>query len=108
MGYNSGAIVSFSKNDTIKSSLSHSSTEAEIKAIDEMIQEIEYKLEIFDALRINISRPVKIYCDNKSSITLCETLKNSHKTKSINMRIHYIRNMINDKVVSLNFCSLTM
>ena len=45
----------------------------------------------------------KIYMDNKSAIQLCTTLKSSHKTKHINMRINYIRQLINEKVIELHF-----
>jgi hypothetical protein len=53
MGYSSGAVLSFSRNDTIRnvlqtimSSLSHSSTEAEIKALDVLILEILHILDV--------------------------------------------------------------
>ena len=42
LGLYSGAFYSYSRSDTIKSSMSHSSTEAEIKAIDELAREVEY------------------------------------------------------------------
>lgn len=44
-----------------------------------------------------------IYVDNKSAIELCSTLKMTHKTKHINMRINYIRELINKRMVSLSF-----
>jgi hypothetical protein len=40
MGLDAGAVLSFSRNDSIMSSLSHSSTEAEIKAVDELMREM--------------------------------------------------------------------
>ncbi|MBL4704060.1 MAG: Ty1/Copia family ribonuclease HI [Flavobacteriales bacterium] len=103
-GYNSGAIFSFSRNDTTVSSLSHSSTEAEIKALDLLIQEIVHFIDICKCLRIvteNVCVPILI--DNTSAITLCTTLRATHKTKTINMRINYIREMVNARVISLHF-----
>ena len=46
MGLDSGAVCSFSRNDTIIFTLSHSSTEAEIRAIDLLIRELLHILDI--------------------------------------------------------------
>lgn len=34
---------------------------------------------------------------------MCRTLKVNHKTRHINLRIHYIRELINSKVINLIF-----
>ncbi|MDP3780457.1 MAG: reverse transcriptase domain-containing protein, partial [Nitrosopumilaceae archaeon] len=103
MNYNSGAIRSFSKNDTILSSVSHSSCEAEIKAIDEWIREVMHIVDISNFLIGKYTKTIELFVDNKSAIELCSTLKQSHKVKHINLRIHFIREMILMKFVSLNF-----
>ena len=54
MGYDCGAVLSFSKSDTIPSSLSHSSTEAEIKALDELVREVLHILDICDFSLVNM------------------------------------------------------
>lgn len=101
----SGAVKSFSKNDTTPSSLSHSSTEAEIKAIDEWIREVIHIIDIVSYLCADtVKKPVKLFVDNKSAIELCETLKQNHKVKHINLRIHYIREVIEAGLVELHFC----
>ncbi len=46
MGLDAGAVLSFSRNDSIMSSLSHSSTEAEIKAVDELMREMIHLLDV--------------------------------------------------------------
>ena len=46
---------------------------------------------------------MKIFCDNKSAIMLCSTLRSNHKTKHINMLISFIREKINDKTIELHF-----
>ena len=100
MNKNSGAIRSFSRNDTIPSTLSHSTAEVEIKAIDETIREIVHVLDILESLfGKRYDKPVKIFVDNEAAIRLCSTLKQSHKVNHINLRIHYIREMIKNKVL---------
>lgn len=54
LGMYSGAISSYSKNDT---TVSHSSTEAEIKAIDELCRQIVYIRDILIFMNINIVNP---------------------------------------------------
>lgn len=103
LGKNSGAVCSFSRNDTTISTLSHSSTEAEIKAIDETIREVMYVRDLLSFLDHDMTEPTKIFVDNKSAVYLCETLKTSHKTKHINLRINYIRECINDRIIALYF-----
>ena len=103
LGPDSGAFMSFSRSDTIKSSICHSSTEAEIKAIDELVREIEYWLEILEFTGVKTPLPVKIFVDNRSAIELCRVLKTTHQVKHINTRIHYINDMIMRGLVQLLF-----
>ena len=96
----SGAFHSFSKSDN---TVSHSSTEAEIKALDEMIRQIQAVRDTLEFLGYKQEGPTKIYMDNVSAITLCNSLKTIHKTKHINVRINYIREVINSRMVELHF-----
>ena len=100
LGMNGGAIYSFSKNDT---TISHSSTEAEIKAVDELCRQVVHVRELLEFMGYKFDAATTIYVDNKSAIELCSTLKMTHKTKHINMRINYIRELINKRMVSLSF-----
>jgi hypothetical protein len=99
----SGAIYSFSKNDTSISTISHSSTEAEVKAIDEMAREIVHRREVAEFCNCDVSKPTPIYVDNQAAIRLCSSLKSGHKTKHINMRLAYIRELINNGILALYF-----
>jgi hypothetical protein len=49
------------------------------------------------------TQPIKIYIDSKSGVELCENLKVGVKTSSINMRVNYIRELINRRVITLVF-----
>jgi hypothetical protein len=110
MGFSSGAVFSFSRNDTIRnvlkelmSALSHSSTEAEIKALDVLILEILHILDVTRFLACEQEFPVKIYCDNKSAAMLFDTLKTNHKLKHLNMRVQFIRELIQDGKIAIHF-----
>jgi hypothetical protein len=61
MGFSSGAVFSFSRNDTLRnvlkelmSALSHPSTEVEIKALDVLILEILHILDVTRLLACDI------------------------------------------------------
>lgn len=101
---NSGAIRSFSKADTIPSSISHSSTEAEIKAIDEWIREVMHVVDIVSFLiGRRYDKTIKLFVDNQSAIHLCSKLKQNNSVKHINVRIAFIREKICEEFVSLHF-----
>jgi hypothetical protein len=100
LNYDSGAISSISKNDT---TVCHSSTEAEIKAIDMLCREILSIRSILKFLGQEQMMPTKVYVDNKSAKELCRTLKVRNNVKHINVRINYIRELINARVIELVF-----
>jgi hypothetical protein len=102
LNQDSGAIHSYSVNDT---TVSHSSCESEIKALDLMVRSIMVIRVLLQwlGLMADDAEPSIIYCDNSSAIELCKTLKSSHKTRHINMRINFIREQINLRVVQLVF-----
>jgi hypothetical protein len=100
LGHDSGSIYNICVNDTI---VSHSSCEAEIKAIDKAILSIIHIKDILLFMNIDIPDATILYCDNKSAIELCKTLKTTNQTKHINMRINFIREKINDRTISIIF-----
>jgi hypothetical protein len=78
--------------------------EAEIKAVDQLILELIYLMDLLNFLEIENQTPIlSIYCDNKNAVDLCNTIKQSHKTQVINMRIHFIRDMIKRGFVVIKF-----
>jgi len=54
-------------------------------------------------MQIQMTEPVKIFIDNKSAIELCTMLKITHKTSAINVRVNFIRECINKRVIELHF-----
>jgi hypothetical protein len=100
LGLDAGAFHSFSKSDT---TVSHSSTEAEIKALDELIRDILWIRDILEFVQCPMEGPTKIYMDNRSAILLCESLRTANKIRHLNVRINFIREMINLKAIELHF-----
>jgi hypothetical protein len=100
LGTDSGAIKSVSQNDK---TVSHSSMESEIKALDLLIIAIILTRHILEFLGYKLNEPTIIFMDNKSAIELCKTLKQNHKARNINMRIQFIRYCINERLIELVF-----
>ena len=101
-GLNSGAILAYSNNNTVVgSTLSHSSCEAEIKAIDLIVLHLIHIYNIFVFLGVEVALPIVVYCDNKSAIEICETLKMNHNVKHINLRINFVREQIEGGFIKL-------
>ncbi len=108
MGYDSGAVYSFSTNDTIVSSISHSSTEAEIKAIDLIVRMLQHILDVTQWIVGEYVFPIKVFVDNTSAIAIIESLKSTHRVRHINVRIAYIHELIVSGFIELHFVPTAM
>ena len=60
-------------------------------------------MDITDFLGQHTGKHIDILLDSSSAITLCTTLRTYHRTKHINLRINYIREMINSGILVLHF-----
>ncbi len=94
------AIDCFSKKDR---TVSHSSTEAEIKAIDFAIRQIEVIRELLSELGYEQVEPTILFVDNRSAIEILNSLRSKSELKHISLRVAYIREMINKRIVEIRF-----
>lgn len=100
LGSHSGAFYSFSK---LAGLVSQSSTHAEILALFEVVRLVEHTRQVLEFLGNKQSEPTKIYVDNTSAIDLCEALKITHKTSSVNVRVNTVKENIQRGVIALHF-----
>ena len=77
--------------------------EVEIKGIDLTILKLVHLIEVAKFNGIEITEPVPIFCGNMIAVELSNTLKSTHKSKVINMRINYIREMMNQRFIIIVF-----
>ena len=98
LGYDSGAIFNESANDTI---VAHSTTEAEIRAVDKIMRILAYVKFLLGWMGLNITEPIPVYVDNQSLMDITESMKQSTRTNHINVAIEYIRTMINNGTIEL-------
>ena len=97
---NSGSIHSFSRKDH---TVSHSSTEAEIKAIDEAIREIIFLREFLSDMACVQDEPTVLFVDNRSAVELSNCLKTKNNVRHINVRLAFIREQVNARTVEICF-----
>ena len=53
---------------------------------------------------IRTSPSVDIYCDNQSTIKISNDLVHKQGTKHIEVHMHYIRELVHDKIITLHLC----
>ena len=50
--------------------------------------------------------PTKIYCDNKTAISLTKNHVFHGRSKHIDIKFHYIRDLVKGREIELKFCKL--
>ena len=88
---------------TTQRSVAHSSCEAEYVALDDVAREIvsiHRQMQDFN-VHLNRKDPVIVLEDNQSAQALAQGKKTHGRTKHIDVRYHYIRELIRDKVLQI-------
>ncbi len=96
----SGAVVARSLKDK---TISLSSTESEIKALTEAIKEAIWIRGLLNELGYFQDEPTLIYQDNQSAIRLSEAIGSEGRTRHIVNRINFIREMIRDRHITVEY-----
>ena len=54
-------------------------------------------------MKEEITKPVTLYCDNTSAINISKNLVMHTKTKHIAIKYHYLRELVQDKEVKMEY-----
>lgn len=100
LNLDSGTICARSRKDT---TVSHSSMEAELKAIDDAIREAIWMRGFLKELNFEQHLPTIIHTDNLSAKILSDAYKLTNNTSHIVMRLNFIHQEITAKTVSLKY-----
>ena len=97
-----GAVISDSTKQKVNS---RSSTEAELKGIDDEIAKVEWVRRFVEAQGFNIERNI-IFQDNTSAMKLEMNGKASStkRTRHYNIRLFYVKNLVERGEVSIRYC----
>ena len=79
-----------------------STTDAEYVAVSEVVKEIKFFYQMLRSMEINVPLPIKKWA-NVGAIWLVNNSSMSERTKHVDLRAHFVRDMIKDQVIEINF-----
>ena len=79
-----------------------STTEAEHAAVSEVVKEIKFWYQMLRSMEIKVPLPIKVQVDNVGAIRLANNSSVSERTKHVDLREHFVRDMIKDQVIDIN------
>ena len=71
-----------------------STTEAEYVAVSEVVKEIKFLYQMLRSMEIKVPLPIKVQVDNVGAIWLANNSSVSERTKHVDLRAHFVRDMI--------------
>ena len=83
--------------------VARSSAESEFRAITQGLFELLLLKIILDDLRIKWDGPMKLYCDNKSTINIAHNPIQHDRTKHIEIDRHFIKEKLEEGVVCMSY-----
>ena len=76
-------------------------TEAEYVAVSEVVKEINFLYIMLRSMEIKVPLPIKVQVDNVGAIWLANNSCVSEMTKHVDLRAHFVRDMIKDQVIEI-------
>ena len=80
-----------------------STTEAEYVAVSEVVKEIQVLYQVVRSMEVKVPLPIKVHVDNVGAIWLANNSSVEERTRHIDSRAHFVRDMIKDQVIEINF-----
>ena len=102
LSYESGPIHCYSKKLDV---VSHSTFEAEIRAIDRCIRQVIVYRELLKELGHKQMEPTIIYTDSEASVNFFKEYQSSKRVKHLMKIVHSIREAVNKRIIQLIFIS---
>jgi len=84
-------------------SVTLSSTEAEYVAISEAVRELRFVYQVMKSLKIEVKLPIRLNVDNLGAIFLAKNKNASERTKHVDARHHYVRELIENNFLEVVF-----
>ena len=81
-----------------------STTEAEYIALCSATHAAMWFRSLLNSFHLKLSAPTRIYEDNQSTIAFSKNCKVHPQMKHIDIKFHYVRDMINKDIVALEYC----
>eukprot|EP00253_Pinus_taeda_P002136 PITA_02136 len=88
-----------------QAAISLSSAEAEYRGAVEASKEALWLRQILSEFGFQQQHPTTLWCDNQSAIQLCKDPVQHQRSKHIELHMHFIRKLIHDHVLEVEYCS---
>ncbi|GJX46219.1 putative RNA-directed DNA polymerase, partial [Tanacetum coccineum] len=79
--------------------VARSSAEAEYRAMASVTCEVMWLVNLFRDLKIDVTKPIAIFCDNKAALQIASNPVFHDKTKHFEIDLHFIRDKIIEGVI---------
>ena len=80
-----------------------SSAEAELMGAVDVVKEIKWMKQMLEEMNFQVRTPVIVNIDNQSAMKIAENDVDHSRTKHIDIKNHFIKNEINDKMIELKW-----
>jgi Reverse transcriptase (RNA-dependent DNA polymerase) len=80
-----------------------SSTEAEYYALSEAAKEIKFLIQVLESMGVKLELPVIVNVDNVGAIFMAENSTATSRTRHVDTRYHFIRELIEDGIIKIIF-----
>ena len=84
-------------------SVALSSSDAELVAASEAVKEIVFVMQVLKSIGIPVETPVIVRVDNMGAIFMAENASSSVRTRHIDIKWHFTRNLTKDKIIKIVF-----
>ena len=68
------------------------------------LQEALWFKSLLEELKMIIKLPINVYEDNQSTIKMAENPTLQQRTKHIDVRHHFIRDLVKQRIIKINYC----
>ena len=99
--YYAGALISW--RSKMQQCVTLSSTEAEYVACSQCVVEMEFLRQVLESMGVEVELPMTVYVDNTGAIDLAKNWSTTGKTKHIDIRFHYLREMSDNDMIDIVF-----
>ena len=80
-----------------------STTESKNVAVSEVVEEIKFLYLMLRSMEIKVPLPIKVQVVNVGAIWLVNNSNVSERTKHVDLRVNFVRDMIMDQVIEIKF-----
>ena len=93
----------FSWASELQKCVSTCTAEAELNAVVEASKEAVHLANFLKEMNIDVEQPLQVFVDNQACISLSKNSMNDGKTKQFALKVHFIRNLVETRLLELNY-----